>query len=250
MNDDLFGFLEDLPSERRARIEEFCSRIPRDRLAELLKGIPPHKRADILEMANVDMHKSSPLAEQLEMAYRDVSRFDDNVELSTAHQKKIDWVLTQHRARTAHYPIMYDGVLGGPDGTHIVGNPNARWISLRGSPDLPTYDPNDPQQTQVPMIVAAWYPDVELAVRSPNSIEDFIGDFEFPPNQPCDWHFGTAKTGKHSPGVLVRTNGQYIVLMHVCGSCRDILSRMYGSGLLFFELDENRRVQVPRLSKN
>ena len=73
---------------------------------------------------------------------------------STPHIKsKIDWILTQHRARTAQIPIVYEGVLGGPDGTHIMGNPNARWISYRGSPDLPTYDPDDPTQTQVPMIV-------------------------------------------------------------------------------------------------
>jgi hypothetical protein len=193
-----------------------------------------------------DIHDPNPLGEQLDMAYRDVSRFDDNVELSGPHQDKIDRLLNEYRARHAFAPVVRgdDGKMRSP-----VGSPDARWASHRGSPELPQYDPWDPQHTQVPMIVLAWDLDFEWAVRG-ESIEDAIRNQDaLPPDQPCDWHFDAAKPGTAPPAVMCRAQGQIILLLHVCGSCRDILDRTYGGGLLFFELEEFaglRRVQIPQ----
>ena len=190
----------------------------------------------------------SALAEQIDMAYQDVSRFDDNAELSDGHQRKIDHFLNEYRARHAVIPIEHQGVLGGPDGTYTMGNPNARNISYRGSKHLAKYDPDNPHHTQVPFIILAWNLDDEWAVRAPSSIEDILGGFAFGPNQPCDWHSGPAKAGTHRPGVMVRTQGQLILLLHVCGSCRDRLAEAYRDGLLFFELDSMRRITIPHRS--
>lgn len=185
------------------------------------------------------------LAEQAEMAYRDVSRFDDSVELGARDQRKIDLLLTEYRARHAVFPIEHEGVLAGPDGSYTMGNNDARWYSYRGSDDLPKYDPDNPWHTQVPFIVPAWNLNDEWAVRAPSTIEDIIGGFALSPRLWCDWHRGSAKKGRLAPAVMVRTQGQIILLLCVCGSCRDSLTRMYGSGLIFFELDANRRITVP-----
>jgi hypothetical protein len=191
------------------------------------------------------LDEPNPLGEQLEMTYRDVSRFDDCAELSDGHQRKVDYLLGQYRKRMAVVPIEHEGVLGGPDGSYAIGNANACHLSHRGSDELPEYDPDNPSHTQVPFIVPAWNPDHEWAVRAPDTIEDIIGGFAFGPDQPCDWHFGPAKPGTQPPAVMIRTQGQIILLLHVCGSCRDILTRTYGNGLLFFELDSNRRIAIP-----
>lgn len=198
-----------------------------------------------------DIHEPNPLGEQLDMAYRDVSRFEDSVELSDPHQRKIDHLLAEHRARMAVVPIEHEGVLGGPDGTYTMGNPDARWISYRGSADLPRYDPDNLHHTQIPFIVPGWNLNHEWAVRA-NSIEDILGGFAFDPDRPayCNWHFGDAKAGAQPPAVMVRAQGQIILLLHVCGSCRDILDKTYGGGLLFFECDANRRVVIPPIDND
>ena len=178
-----------------------------------------------------DIHEPNPLGEQMYAAFCDVEHFADSVELSDAHQRKIDRLLDEYRARHAFAPVVRgdDGKMRSP-----VGSPYARWVSHRGSDDLPQYDPFDPHHTQVPIIVPAWDLDYEWAVRG-ESIEDAIGDLAFPAVQrPCDWHRGVAIAGAHPAGVMVRTQGQLILLLHICGSCRDKLDKTYGNGLLFF----------------
>ncbi len=196
-----------------------------------------------------DIHDPNPLGEQLDMAYRDVERFTDSVELSDPHQRKIDSLLNEYRARHAEIPVVHDGVLGGPDGTWTMGNNDARWRSHRSSGLLPLYNPWDPHQTQVPFIVPAWDLNQEWAVRAPDRIEDIIGGFAFEPTKRyCDWHFGDVKPGAQPPAVMVRTQGQLILLLYVCGSCRERLDDTYGGGLRFFELidfDGKRRIHIP-----
>jgi hypothetical protein len=76
-----------------------------------------------------DIHDPNPLGEQLDMAYRDVSRFEDSVEQSDPRQRKIDWLLNGYRAPMAVIPIEHEGVLAGPDDTYTMGNLDARWKS-------------------------------------------------------------------------------------------------------------------------
>ena len=197
---------------------------------------------------NPDIREPNPLGEQMYAAFCDVERFEYSAELSDAHQRKVDRLLDEYRERHAFAPVVRgdDGKMRSP-----VGSPTARWISHRGSDDLPKYNPDNPHHTQVPMIVPAWNLDHEWAVRG-ESIEDVLGGFAFDAvKRPfCDWHRGL---GALPDAAWVRAQGQIILLLHICGPCRNKLDRTYGGGLLFLELaevDKNsgiRRVQIPTI---
>lgn len=190
------------------------------------------------------MSMPNPLADQLDMTYRDVARFEDSAELAARDQAKIDRMLDEHRARMSATPLLVGGVLGGPDGTYVAGNPDACHLAYRGSSDLPKYDPDNPHHTQIPFIIPAWNLNHEWAVRAPSTIEDIIGGFAFEPRQPCNWHHGPPERGARPPGVMVRAQGQSILLLYVCGLCRGRLEKAYGNGLLFLELDDDRRIKI------
>jgi hypothetical protein len=178
-----------------------------------------------------DIHERNLLGEQLDMAYRDVSRFEDNVELSDPHQAKIDHLLDEYPGCHAVIPVER-----GPDGTvHTMGNPDA---------NLPKYDPDNPHRTQVPFIVRTWNLNDEWAVRAPDTIEDILGGFALHPGQGCHSHFGPPKLGVAPSAVMARARADHSVAVRV-RIVHDVLDDSCGGRRLFFELDADRRVRIP-----
>lgn len=170
------------------------------------------------------------ISDQINAVLREVEAYDSPALLEdTAAQRKMDFLLAQHRECMGEVPYVQDGVLGGRDGSATHRSSLARWVSPRVTDSgLPKFDKYNPDHRVAPLIVLANNIFHEFMVRPPMTIGKMIGSFEVAPWTDCTWHNG-APDGPGS--FLVQVRGQYVCVWWTCAACRRRIEARHPAGV-------------------
>lgn len=171
-------------------------------------------------MSDVDHPGSTARIDQMMETIRETARWHSSAFSNDQRlRRKVDRVLDASRRACS------TGVRFASPGDPPVGG--GRSLAPFADADLPIWNKDDPWRPHVPIVVFAWKPEDQWAVRIPLSINHIL-DMVIPPAR-CDWHGGT--TGILRPSHLTVARGEFVVAFLVCARCREKLDRHHRGGL-------------------